>query len=195
MRDDKDGKALKTSADVEAELATTLYPEGAQSIAKQPSTVEEVVEGTSSPNEATGMLPEIELNVLSTIVIDDEEYIFLHDLEKVASLRMDEILGMICTYIDGGVNTNVDPYLKKIILPLGDTIAEMVALVKDMVVDPAEQANVPEEQYKSTQERLEANKATPLSALEDHSNVPKKSSIDLFATTLEQEDIEQNVCI
>ena len=31
MRDDKDVKALKTSADVEAELATTLYPEGAQS--------------------------------------------------------------------------------------------------------------------------------------------------------------------
>ena len=101
---------------------------------------------------------------------------------------------MIYTYVDAGVDTNVDPYLEKIILPLGDTVAETVALVKDMVVDPTEQANVSEEEYKATQERLESNKATPLSALVDHSDVLEKSSIDLSATTtLAQEDIEQEV--
>ena len=97
---------------------------------------------------------------------------------------------MIYTYVDVGV----DPYLEKIILPLGDIVAKMVALVKDMVVDPTEQANVSEEEYKAMQERLEANKATPLSALVDHSDVPEKSSIDLsVTTTLAQEDIEQEV--
>ena len=118
----------------------------------------------------------------------------MHDLEKAMQLRLDEILGMICTFVDVGVDTDVNPYLEKIILPLGDTVAETVALVKDMVVDPAEQANVSEEEYKATQECLEANKATPLSALVDHSDVPEKSSIDLSATTtLAQEDIEQEV--
>ena len=157
--------------------------------------MEEVAVGTSSLNEDDiGVLPEIELNLLSTIVIDNEEFVFVHDLEKAMQLPLDEILGMIYTYVDVGVHTDVDPYLEKIILPLGDTVAETVALVKDMVVDPAKQANVSEEEYKATQECLEANKATPLSALVDHSDVLEKSSINIsVTTTLAQEDIEQQV--
>lgn len=79
---------------------------------------------------------------------------------------------MISTYLDVGVDTYVDPYLEKIILPLGDIVIETIVLVKDMIVDPSEQANVSEEEYKSMQECLEANKATPLSGLVDHSDVP-----------------------
>ena len=84
MRDDKDVKVLKTLADAEAELTTKWYLEGAKSTAEEPSGVEEVAEGTSSPNkDDIGVLPEIELNLLSTIVIDNEEFVFVHDLEKL----------------------------------------------------------------------------------------------------------------
>ena len=92
MWDDKDVKALKTITDIEAELTTQWYPEGAKSAAaEEPFGVEEVAAGTSSPKkDDTGVLPEIELNLLSTIVIENEEFVFVHDLEKAMHLRLDE---------------------------------------------------------------------------------------------------------
>ena len=54
----------------------------------QLSGVEEAAAGTSSPNEdnCTSVLPEIELNLLSIIVIENEEFVFVHDLEKAMQL-------------------------------------------------------------------------------------------------------------
>lgn len=60
----------------------------------------------------------------------------MHDIEKATKLRVDEYLGMICTHVDAAVDTNVDPYLEKIIFPLGDSVAKTIALVKDTAIAP-----------------------------------------------------------
>lgn len=83
LKDDKEVKAQGTSADVEEKLASEHFPEGAHSAAEQFIAVEDAE--PSTPHE-TQVLPEIEMNLFSTVVIEDEEYIFLHDLEKAADL-------------------------------------------------------------------------------------------------------------
>lgn len=83
------------------------------------------------------------MNLFSTIVIENEEYIFLHDLEKAVSLQMDECLGMICTCYEVGLDTSSsDPYLDSIILAIGDSVAKTVSLVNESMVETAEQALV-----------------------------------------------------
>ncbi|MCO5580643.1 hypothetical protein L7F22_034513 [Adiantum nelumboides] len=49
-----------------------------------------------APEQATSeAIPEVEISRFSTVVVDGEEYIFLHDLEKATNLRMDECLSLL----------------------------------------------------------------------------------------------------
>ena len=56
-------------------------------------------EASFKPQEDTPeetLTPEVFFEHLSPIVINGEEYLFVHDLEKTFDLRMDECLSIIC---------------------------------------------------------------------------------------------------
>ena len=111
-------------------------------------------------------LPEQELSTLSTIVIDDEEFVFMHDLEKACKICHDECLSMLAT--QGKIpldDTEEGPLSHQCIPSTADLTTALPATVQivQAVIAESEQANVTDEQFQAVQSTLVANQ-TPLAA-------------------------------
>ena len=90
-------------------------------------------------------IPEVEINNLDTILISGTEYVFLKDLEKVLDLRLDEFLAMICTKFEFPLDNSND-YLVDMLLPLADSVEDIVVLVNENV-EQSDHSHVSNEEF------------------------------------------------
>ena len=133
----------------------------------------------------TDAIPKVEVDRLSTIIVDKEPFVFLHDLEKAASLRMDECLNMICIKGEFPLETQ-STHLDTMLLPLRDSVLDTVKLINEEI-ELAKQKDVPKDSLKATQAELVAQR-TPLPQPTTHASelstivYEQGSSINIHAT-------------
>lgn len=75
--------------------------------------------------DTVGIL-EVEISRFSSIIVEGEEYLFLHNLEKTLQLLIDEYLSMICIEGKFPYDQTSNP-IDHMLLPLGDNVMETVA--------------------------------------------------------------------
>ena len=141
------------------------------------------------------LTPEVLFDQLSPIVINGEEFLFVHDLEKIFDLRMDECLSILCsTVASSGIDPSSNP-LDESLLPLGDSVVDTVEMAIEAVTD-APQSSVSEDEFLATRALLDARR-TPMmpvdvDELEDVTMAPN-SSISLDSKGINDEDDEKQV--
>ncbi|MCO5606381.1 hypothetical protein L7F22_060569, partial [Adiantum nelumboides] len=143
-------------------------------------------------------IPEVEISRFSSVVVDGEDFVFLHDLEKAFGLRMDECLSVLCTNAQFPLD-NAPDALESKLLPLGDSVVDTIAVVCAEVL-AAEQALVDEEEFKATQAKLEATRmlAPLLKPPSDDTKLKGvlHGSINLYGKgNLEEDDMEQEIVL
>ena len=136
----------------------------------------------------------MEVDRLSTIIVDKEPFVFLHDLEKAASLRMDECLSMICIKGEFPFDTE-STHLDTLLLPLGDSVLDTVKLINEEM-GVAEQKDVSEEDFQATQAQVVAHRTAlprPTEDAEETTTIvdERRSSINLYAT--DDQDVQDRL--
>ena len=96
---------------------------------------------------------------MSTIIVDKKPFFFLHNLEKAASLRMDECLSMICIKGEFPFDTQ-STHLDTILLPLGDNMLDTVKFINEEL-ELAKQKDVLKDIFQAIQAELIAQQ-TPI---------------------------------
>lgn len=154
-KDANDVPSESTSQQKEETWGTLSFPQGLEPVAASPP--------RNLGPIVSGPLPEHDLLTLSTVVIDDDEFIFFHDIEKQCHLRMDECFSILATYcefpFDHDDSINALEVVKTIPPNLGEGLVEAVKLVKDDI-DAAAQKDVTPEEFAETQAILVAKQAT-----------------------------------
>ena len=140
------------------QLLAAKYPKGLHSIIeerKEPA-------GTSATQDVKPIVDailEVEVERLSTIIVDKEPFVFLHNLKKAASLRMDDCLSMICITGKFPFDTQ-STHLDTMLLPLGDSVLGTLKFINEEL-ELATQEDVPKDNFQATQAELVAQQ-TPL---------------------------------
>ncbi|MCO5552530.1 hypothetical protein L7F22_006042 [Adiantum nelumboides] len=95
VKDKEEVRALPVDATAESAQLLLEYPHGLESaIVPYVGPKEQLVD--MPPEQATSeAIPEVEISQFSSVVVDRDEFIFLHDLEKATKLRMDECLSLL----------------------------------------------------------------------------------------------------
>ncbi|MCO5610053.1 hypothetical protein L7F22_064288 [Adiantum nelumboides] len=98
VKDAPDVSTQPRSALAESKQLLLEYPTGVEGAlaASSSSAHEELIDVQEHEAVADAIL-EVEISRFASIVIDDEEFVFLHDIEKACSLRMDECLSLLKT--------------------------------------------------------------------------------------------------
>ena len=193
IKDSKEPDEALLNSSAEGAICLREHPQGLYSLVDNPNPTPTECPLPEEAPPTDEAIPEVEVSQLSSVVVDGGEFVFLHDLEKAFAMRMDECLSVLCTKAEIDIDSAPDALDTKL-LPLGDSVAETVALVCQDVM-AADQALVTEEEFKATQALVMAsyqpNPPPPvLSKLVDAA----KSSIDLDAKgNREEEDKEQEV--
>ena len=194
VKDAKEPPATHLDARSEGNLLAITYPGGIMDATKSLGE-RDGVEETFNPQEDASeenMTPEVFFEHLSSIVIDGEEYLFLHDLEKLFGLRMDECLAVICaTTESSAIDPSSDP-LDRALLPMGESVADTVELAM-VTVTNAEQSSLSEEEFLATRALLDVQRAPMpvyMNEVEGVSMAPN-SSISLDGKDINEEDDEK----
>ncbi|MCO5569871.1 hypothetical protein L7F22_023585, partial [Adiantum nelumboides] len=138
------------------------------------------------------LTPEIFFEHLSPVVINGEEYLFLHDLEKAFDIRMDKCLSILCATVESSaIDPSSDP-LDQSLLLLGVSVVDTVELAMVAVTD-APYSSVSGVEFLATRALLEAQR-TPMpvhmNELESVAMAPN-SSISLDRKGINDEDGEK----
>ena len=195
VKDTKEPIAKPLDAISEGKILAITYPGGVMDAAMSMSdkdASDKDADASFKPQEDAAeetLTPEVFFEHLSSIVINGEEYLYLHDLEKTFDLRMDECLSILCaTVASSGIDPTSDP-LDRSLLPLGESMADTVELAM-VAVTGAEHSSVSEEEFMATRALLEANR-TPMPVhvdeLENTALAPN-SSISLDGKGINEED-------
>ena len=102
LKNEKEVSAQAMNPRAESALLAIEYPMGLHSVLAQKAQEPQEKGDTlreADPSFPKEPIPEVEISMLATIVIDGEEYVFLHNLEKACNLQMDECLGMLSRVI------------------------------------------------------------------------------------------------
>ena len=195
VKDPKEPTAMPLDARSEGNFLAITYPGGVMDAANSMSDMgaeASFIPQEDAPEET--LTPEVFFEQLSSIVIDGEEYLYLHDLGKTFDLCMDECMSIICaTVVSSGIDPASDP-LDRSLLPLGESVADTVELAMVAVTD-AGHSSVSEEEFVATRALLEANR-TPMPVhvdeLEDAALAPNSSiSLDSKGITDEDDKIQE----
>jgi hypothetical protein len=133
-----------------------------------------------NPTSPHRELPELEIQKLSSIIVNNDEFLFLWDLEKLFGLRLDECLDVIATQSKLKVDDSGDK-LQDLLIP-NETVEDNVVVVQEAIMSHAN-ANVPEAIFENA-EPIEG-----ISELVDNT-LPSdevKSSIDLEKSACEDD--------
>ncbi|MCO5591461.1 hypothetical protein L7F22_045444 [Adiantum nelumboides] len=91
VKDAPDVSTQPRSALAESKQLLLEYPTGVEgALAASSSSAHEELIDVQEHEAVADAIPEVEISRFASIVIDDEEFVFLHDIEKACSLRMDE---------------------------------------------------------------------------------------------------------
>lgn len=142
----------RTTEQQESTWGTTSFPQGLEKMAASPP--------RDLGPSSSGPLPEHDLLTLSTVVIDDEEFFYLHDLEKLCKLRLDECFSIITTNSEIPLDSAVPNTLDEKCIPqsFGEDLVDVVVLVQEDIRQ-AEQAKVAPEEFAEVQADLLARQA------------------------------------
>lgn len=112
------GGVLHEAKEPKASTVDTSNEQG-QLLLEYPSGLEGAVVGyhqqdvpsaaPEDPSEDPNTIPEVEISRFSTIIVENEEFIFLNDLEKAFGLRLDECLSLLCAKTEFPLDTTKDP--------------------------------------------------------------------------------------
>ncbi|MCO5595091.1 hypothetical protein L7F22_049129 [Adiantum nelumboides] len=98
VKDAPDVSTQPRSALAESKQLLLEYPTGVEgALAASSSSAHEELIDVQEHEAVADAIPEVEISRFASIVIDDEEFVFLHDIEKACSLRMDECLSLLKT--------------------------------------------------------------------------------------------------
>ncbi|MCO5615157.1 hypothetical protein L7F22_069446 [Adiantum nelumboides] len=96
VKDAPDVSTQPRSALAESKQLLLEYPTGVEgALAASSSSAHEELIDVQEHEAVADAIPEVEISRFASIVIDDEEFVFLHDIEKACSLRMDECLSLL----------------------------------------------------------------------------------------------------
>ncbi|MCO5546947.1 hypothetical protein L7F22_000386 [Adiantum nelumboides] len=191
IKDTKESTTSPWDASKKGNILVLTYPGGVMVDAAK-SMGDKGAEASFKPvadaSEET-LTPEVFFEHLSPIVINGEEYLFLHDLEKTFDIHMDECLSILSAIIESfAIDPSSNP-LDRSLLPLGESVVDTVELAMVAVID-APHSSVLEDEFLATRTLLGAQH-TPMPVhmdeLESVAMAPN-SSISLDSKGINNED-------